>query len=57
MVYGVCDAYFNVPPGNKDAVMQNTLMEEESHRTYNCSDDERLSRSTKCWIFKSMRNI
>ncbi len=44
---------FNVPPGNKDAVTPNPLTKEESHRVYKC-DDERLSGSTKRWIFKSM---
>ncbi len=29
----------------------NTLTKEESRRVYKC-DDERLSGSTKCWIFK-----
>ncbi len=48
----VCVAFFNVPPGNKNAMAQNPLMKEESRRVYNC-DDERLSGSTKCWIFKS----
>ncbi len=49
----VCVAFFNVPPGNKDAVTPNPLTKEESRRVYKC-DDERLSGSTKCWIFKSM---
>ncbi len=48
--------FFNVAPGNKDAVELNPLTKEESCRVYNC-DDERLSGSTKCWIFKSMWNI
>ncbi len=30
--------------------MPNPLMEKESCRVYSC-DDERLSGSTKCWIF------
>ncbi len=34
----------------------NLLTKEESHRVYKC-DDERLSGSTKRWIFKSMWNI
>ncbi len=46
-----CVTFFNVPPGNKNAVMPNSLIEEKSHCVYNC-DDERLSGSTKCWIFK-----
>ncbi len=41
----------HVLPGNKDAMMPNPLMEEESCHVYNC-DDERFSGSTKCWIFK-----
>ncbi len=49
----VCVAFFNVPPGNKDAVMPNSLTKEESRRVYNC-DDERFSGSNKRWIFKSM---
>ncbi len=49
----VCVAFFNVPPGNKDAVAPNPLTKEESSRVYNC-DNERLSGSTKRWIFKSM---
>ncbi len=52
----VCVAFFNVSPGNKDAVELNPLMKEESRRVYNC-DDERLSGSNKRWIFKSMWNI
>ncbi len=42
----VCVAFFNVPPGNKDAVAPNPLTKEEKPRVYNC-DDERLSGSTK----------
>ncbi len=49
----MCVAFFNVPPGNKDAVMPNPLTKEESRRVCNC-DDERLSGSNKRWIFKSM---
>ncbi len=45
--------YFNVPPGNKDAVMPNPLTKEESPHVYNC-DDKRFSGSTKHWILKSM---
>ncbi len=52
----VCVALSNVPPGNKDAVTPNPLTKEESRRVYKC-DDERLSGSNKCWIFKSMWNI
>ncbi len=52
----VCVAFFNVPPGNKDAVTPNPLTKEESRRVYNC-DDRRLSGSTKRWSFKSMWNI
>ncbi len=49
----VCVAFFNVPPGNKDAVMPNPIMKEESRRVYKC-DDERLSGSTKRWIQPSV---
>ncbi len=49
----VCIAFFNVPPGNKNAVTPNPLTKEESRRVYNC-DDKCLSGSNKCWIFKSM---
>ncbi len=52
----VCVAFLNIPPGNKNAVTPNPLTKEESCRVYNC-DDERLSGSTKCLIFKSMWNI
>ncbi len=52
----MCVAFFNAPPGNKDAVMPNPLTKEESRRVYNC-DHEHLSGSTKRWIFKSMWNI
>ncbi len=48
--------FFNVLPGNKDAVIPNPLAKEESRRVYKCVD-ERLSGSTKCWIFKIMLNI
>ncbi len=37
----MCVAFFNVPHGNKDAMMPNSLMKEESHRVYNC-ENERL---------------
>ncbi len=36
---------FNVPPGNKDAMMPNSLTKEESRRVYKC-----LSGSTKHWF-------
>ncbi len=49
----VCVAFFNVPPGNKDAVTPNPLTKEERCRVYKC-DDERLSGSTKTLDFKSM---
>ncbi len=49
----VCVAFFNVSPGNKEAVTPNSLAKEESRHVYKC-DGERLSKSTKCWIFKSM---
>ncbi len=53
----VCVAFFNVPPGNKDAVMPNPLTKEESRRVYKC-DSKRLSGSNNagfskvCEIFK-----
>ncbi len=43
----VCVVFFNVLPGNEYTVTK------ESRCVYNC-DDERLSGSTKRWIFKSM---
>ncbi len=49
----VCVAFFNAPPGNKDATAPNLLTKEESHRVYKC-DGEHLSGSTKCWILKGM---
>ncbi len=49
----VCIAFFNVSPGNKDAMALNPLTKEEIRRVYSC-DDERLSRPNKRWIFKSM---
>ncbi len=49
----VCVSFFNVTPGNKDAVAPNPLTKEESRHVYNC-DDKRLSGSTTRWIFKSM---
>ncbi len=52
----ICFAFFNVPHGNKDAMMPNPPHERRKPCMYNC-DDERLSGSTKRWIFKSMRNI
>ncbi len=52
----VCVAFFNVPPGNKNALAPIPLTKEESHRVYKC-DDKRLSGSNKRWIFKSMLNI
>ncbi len=54
--WDVCVVFFNVLPGNKDAVTPNSLMKEESRRVYNC-DDEHLSESTKRWIFKTVWNI
>ncbi len=32
----MCVAFFNVPPGNKDAVTPNPLTKEESRRVYKC---------------------
>ncbi len=49
----VCVAFFNAPPGNKDAAAPNPLTKEESRRVYKC-DGEHLSGSTKRWISKSM---
>ncbi len=49
----VCVTFFNVLPGNNDAVTPKPLTKEESRRVYKC-DDEHLSGSTKRWIFKSM---
>ncbi len=49
----VCVAFFNVQPGNKDAMAPNPLTKEESRRAYKC-DGKRLSGSAKRWIFKSM---
>ncbi len=49
----VCVAFFNVPPGNKDAMMSNPLTKEESRHVYNC-EDKRLSGSNKHWIFESI---
>ncbi len=49
--WDVCVAFFNAPPGNKEAVTPSPLKKEESRRVYNC-DDKRLSGSTKRWIFK-----
>ncbi len=49
----VCVVFFNVPPGNKDAMVPKPLTEEESRHVYNC-DDECVSGSTKLWVFKSM---
>ncbi len=49
----LCVAFFDVPPGDKDAVVSNPLTKKESRRVYNC-DNERLSGPTKRWIFKSM---
>ncbi len=55
----VCVAFFNVPPGNKGALVPNPLPKEESRRVYNF-DDRRLSVkdqlnagvSKVCEIFK-----
>ncbi len=52
----VCVVFFNIPPGNKDAVTPNPLAKEESRRVYNF-DDKLLPGSTRRWIFKSMWNI
>ncbi len=45
----VCVAFFNITPGNKDAVSSNPLTKEKRHPVYNC-DAERLSGSTKRWV-------
>ncbi len=52
----MCVAFFNVPPGNKDAMTPNPLTKEESCRVYK-RDDERLNQlnagfSKVCEIFK-----
>ncbi len=46
----VCVTFFNVLPGNKNAMAPNPLTKEESRCVYNCND-KHLSGSTKCWIF------
>ncbi len=51
----MCVAFFNVPPGNKDAVVPNSLTKEESRRVYKCDGDQnRLNAgfSKVCEIFK-----
>ncbi len=35
----VCVAFFNVPPGNKDAVASNSLAKEESRPVYKCEGE------------------
>ncbi len=45
--------FSNVPPGNKDAVVPNSLTKEESSRVHNCDDK---CGSNKHWSFKSMWN-
>ncbi len=53
----VCVAFFNILPGNKDAVTPNPLTKEQSCHVYNC-DDKCLSGSKNagfskvCEIFK-----
>ncbi len=39
----MCVVFFNIPPGNKDAVAPNSLAKEESRRVYKC-DGEHLSK-------------
>ncbi len=34
----MCVVFFNVPPGNKDALTPNPLTKEESRRVYKCDD-------------------
>ncbi len=48
----VCVAFFNVPPGNKDAVMPNPLTKEESRRVYKCDNERLYGFSKVCEIFK-----
>ncbi len=53
----VCVAFFNVPPGNKDAVTPNPLTKEESCRVYNVTmnayqDQLHAGFSKVCEIFK-----
>ncbi len=50
----VCVAFFNVPPGNKDAVVPNPLTKEESCRVYKC-EDERLSGSIAAYTQKNQK--
>ncbi len=40
----VCVAFFNVPPGNKEAVASNSLAKEESHRVYKCDGEAYQNR-------------
>ncbi len=47
----VCVTFFDVPHGNKDAVIPNPLMEEESFCVCNC-DNECLRGSTKTLFSK-----
>ncbi len=46
----VCVAFFNVPPGNKNAVAPNPLTKEESRRVY--QDQLNTGFSKVCEIFK-----
>ncbi len=52
----VCVAFFNILPGNKDTAAPNPLTKEESRCVFKC-DSERLSGSTKRWIFKSVAKV
>ncbi len=54
----VCVAFFNVPPGNKDAVTPNPPPRKKKSIgiVYN-RDDKCSSWSNKRWILKRMRNI
>ncbi len=46
----LCVAFFNVLPGNKDAVTPNSLTKEESRRVYKCTNVT-LSETNCDWLF------
>ncbi len=51
--YNVCVAFFNVPPGNKDAVAPNSLAKEETNVTANAYQSRLNAGFPKvCEIFK-----
>ncbi len=43
----VCVTFFNVPPGNKDAVAPNPLAKDESCCVYNCDDEHFFQKYVK----------